>query len=267
MKRLQWLKRTAILADAQMVYLLSCGDAYLVIWFLLQDVAAQINDGGRVYISAHRPMDTAFLARFMRRSKGQVEKALDVFESMDLISRDEDGMITLLVWDDLQDFDRLERQRRQNRERQERYRRRHAVQGDGESKGEDVSVPAPSAAVCHYESLWGQVNPMAAERLADLESEWGTDALCAAMDIAHENGTNNIKYIQAVLTNSNGQPKRRENDHDRWAREVDQCLAELFPENRERRRECGEAAVCEGRAAAYDGGREPPAHRAAAYAV
>ena len=51
MKRLQWVKRQAILSDVQMMYLLTKGDAYVVIWFLLEDLAASINDDGKIYVS------------------------------------------------------------------------------------------------------------------------------------------------------------------------------------------------------------------------
>ena len=128
MKKLQWVKRTAILTDVPMAYLLNLGDAYVVIWYMLEDLAALINDDGKIYISPNQPMDIKFLAKLLQRRVTQLEKALDVYESIDLISRDELGNITLLTWHKIQDYARLERQRAQNRERQAAYRQRQSEQ-------------------------------------------------------------------------------------------------------------------------------------------
>lgn len=111
MKRLQWVKRQAILSDVQMMYLLTKGDAYVVIWFLLEDLAASINDDGKIYVSPSQPMTVDFLAKTIRRSKKQVEKALDVYEEIDLLARDEKGGLQLLTWNKIQDYARLEKQR------------------------------------------------------------------------------------------------------------------------------------------------------------
>ena len=100
--------------------------------------------------------------------------------------------------------------------------------------------------ISHYEQYWGQVNPLIMENLTEWTEKWGSDAVCTAIDIAKENGTSNINYIRAVLENSNGYPKRKESAHDKWQRKVNQCLAELFPENREPGTQCGENAVHEG---------------------
>lgn len=278
MKKLHWLKRTAILTDTQMMYLLSCGDAYVVIWYLLQDVAAQIQDNGRIYMTPSRPMDTAFLASLIRRRKGQVEKALDLFESIDLIARDDEVVITLLVWDELQDLARLERQRQQNRERQSRYRERHREETTAacaytqdDTAAEAIPVTdeenAGTGAARHYRDLWGHVSAMQADMLRRWERQWGTEAVCTAIDIGRDNGTNHMKYIEAVLTHADGRPKRRETARERWKREVDQCLAELFPENREPGREQGKDGVREGRTAAHERQREPGAARTLAQAM
>lgn len=284
MKKLQWVKRQAILTDMQMVYLLTKGDAYLVIWYLLEDLAASINDDGKIYVSPSQSMTVEFLAKTIRRSKKQVEKALDVYEAIDLLAREEAGNLQLLTWNKIQDYARLEKQREQNRQRQAKYRERHgnddSPRGKAEETGdgddfvalpqqyesvEKVAQQAVSAGdvqqvMAHYQQSWGQVSPMIAEKLGVFTKQWGSEAVCTAMDIAKENGTNNINYIRAVLENSNGRPQRKESAHDQWQRKVNQCLAELFPENRQQGAEHGEAPVHEGGLAVDDRRRESGAH-------
>ena len=267
MKKLQWVKRTAILTDVPMAYLLNLGDAYVVIWYMLEDLAASINDDGKIYISPNQPMDIKFLAKLLQRRVTQLEKALDVYESIDLISRDELGNITLLTWHKIQDYARLEKQRAQNRERQAAYRQRQSeqqakqdvlvteAQADsragtpeeqrsgrlGATSTETVSHVAVAAplgepsgnvqeSISHYEQYWGQVNPLIMENLTEWTEKWGSDAVCTAIDIAKENGTSNINYIRAVLENSNGCPKRKESAYERQQKEIHRILDEVFCE-------------------------------------
>ena len=148
MKKLQWVKRTAILTDVPMAYLLNLGDAYVVIWYMLEDLAALINDDGKIYISPNQPMDIKFLAKLLQRRVSQLEKALDVYESIDLISRDERGNITLLTWHKIQDYARLEKQRAQNRERQAAYRQRQSeLQAKQDVLVTETYEPASAGAV------------------------------------------------------------------------------------------------------------------------
>ena len=58
-----------------------------------------------------------------------------------------------------------------------------------------------------------------AQQLVDLEMAWGSEATCIAIELAHENGGNNIKYIQAILKNSNGHPMKKEDAYARNQRE------------------------------------------------
>ena len=310
MKKLQWVKRTAILTDVPMAYLLNLGDAYVVIWYMLEDLAASINDDGKIYISPNQPMDIKFLAKLLQRRVSQVEKALDVYEAIDLISRDERGNITLLTWHKIQDYARLERQRAQNRERQAAYRQRQSeqqakqdvlvteAQADSNAGATFVETapaisPAPVGAllgtpeeqrngslaktdsnagepsgnpsgnaqesISHYEQYWGQVNPLIMEKLTEWTEQWGSEAVCTAIDIAKENGTSNINYVHAVLKNSNGCPKRKESAYERQQNAIDRVLNEVFyecqREERERRGTKGTEKTDVSNAPGHDGRR------------
>ena len=55
-----------------------------------------------------------------------------------------------------------------------------------------------------------------AQELIDLEKMWGSEATCIAIELAHENKVNNIRYIQAILKNSNGRPMKGKKKGDEF---------------------------------------------------
>ena len=127
MKALRWFQtKVGLFQDPRMMYLLSQphGDSYFVIWFYLKDLAGMINDDGYIYVSERQVMPTELLARQLRRRKAFVERVLDVFEQIDLISRDETGLIRIVPWDEIQSFSRDEKKRSDARDRMRRYRQR-----------------------------------------------------------------------------------------------------------------------------------------------
>ena len=63
-----------------------------------------------------------------------------------------------------------------------------------------------------------------AEELTDLARCWGDEAVCAAIDIARDNGAPGIRYIRAVLVNSGGRPRRRETMYERREKEFNQYI-------------------------------------------
>lgn len=127
MKALRWFQtKVGLFQDPRMMFLLNQphGDSYFVIWFYLKDLAGMINDDGYIYVSERQVMPTELLARQLRRRKAFVERVLDVFEQIDLISRDETGLIRLVPWDEIQSFSRDEKKRSDARDRMRRYRQR-----------------------------------------------------------------------------------------------------------------------------------------------
>ena len=134
MKGLRWFQtKVGLFQDPRMMYLLSQphGDSYFVIWFYLKDLAGMLNDDGYIYVSEGQAMPTELLARQLRRRKAFVERVLDVFEQIDLISRDEAGFIRIVPWDEIQSFSRDEKKRSDARDRMRRYRQR---QREGQAK-------------------------------------------------------------------------------------------------------------------------------------
>lgn len=280
MRQLSWLKtKVGLFQDPRMIYLLSQpnGDTYFVVWFYLKDLAGMIHDNGLVYVSAKEPMTTALIAKALHRRKGCIEKALDVLERLDLIQRDEAGIIQLLVWDDIQDYQKDERRRQQTRQRVARCRARKKEAQEPNTSADTVmeptqldEVPATevqtadtarkgdTTAVSHYIRHFGQVNSLVGKRLMELTDDWGSEAVCRAIDIAHDNGANNINYIQAVLVNSNGQPKRKENPYVKREREFDEYVDEMLRKvNEQQVWEDAETTDDERNSAGYDGWSSP----------
>ena len=134
MKGLRWFQtKVGLFQDPRIMYLLNQphGDSYFVIWFYLKDLAGMIHDDGYIYVSERQAMPTELLARQLRRRKAFVERVLDVFEQIDLISRDETGLIRIVPWDEIQSFSRDEKKRSDARDRMRRYRQR---QREGQAK-------------------------------------------------------------------------------------------------------------------------------------
>ena len=357
MKKLRWFQtKVGLFQDPRMMYLLSqpSGDSYFVIWFYLKDLAGMVNDDGYIYVAKGQAVTTALLARQLHRRRAFVEKVLDVFEQIDLISRDETGLIRIVPWHEIQSFDRDEKKRRDARDRMRRYRRRKAEGGearchtseapagrgtaaeesvyDQHCGSEDYARPsaqaAPAGYVCsdetaaderasacpdgglvpvregagctaasyddgeapavwddaaptaapwqdeerpglqdtcahiaepggdsgiapvwvrpaqrgcdgltntlshlaghaalrRYTAAFGQMSSRTAEELTDLARCWGDEAVCAAIDIARDNGASGIRYIRAVLVNSGGRPRRRETMYERREKEFNQYV-------------------------------------------
>ena len=260
MKKLQWLKtKVGLFSDPRILYLMNQpnGDSYIVLWLFLKDLAGTVNDDGRVYVSEKEAMTTQLIAKCLHRRRPFIEKGLTLLEEVELIERDASGLIRIVIWDELQDFQRDEKRREQTRERVQRYRERQRQSQSEDSSvdaapvvtetmnppeepaaevatsdgnppaaeetpvydGEPVTTPkmmCDYASVQKYQELFGPMQGEFAQKLIDLEKMWGSEATCIAIELAHENKVNNIKYIQAILKNSNGRPMKGKKKEDEF---------------------------------------------------
>ena len=130
MKKLQWLKtKVGLFLDPRILYLMNLpnGDSYIVLWFFLKDMAGMVNDDGKIYVSETEPLTTQLIAKSLHRRQPFIENGLRALEQVDLIERDENGLIRIVIWDELQSFHRDERRREQTNERVRRYRERRRL--------------------------------------------------------------------------------------------------------------------------------------------
>lgn len=111
------------------------GDTYLVIWIKLLLLAGVVNDGGAIYVTRSVAYDIEDLAYELRKHEEIVEAALSIFESFDMIERD-NGYIYISSWEEYQNEDKLAEMREKDRERKrkarEKAREKRIVRGMSE---------------------------------------------------------------------------------------------------------------------------------------
>ena len=141
MKKLQWLKtKVGLFLDPRILYLMNLpnGDSYIVLWFFLKDMAGMVNDDGKIYVSETEPLTTQLIAKSLHRRQPFIENGLKALEQVNLIERDEKGLIRIVIWDELQSFHRDERRREQTNERVRRYRERQRLAQEEEAQTESL---------------------------------------------------------------------------------------------------------------------------------
>ncbi len=130
---------------SRILYLMNLpnGDSYIVLWFFLKDMAGMVNDEGKIYVSETEPLTTQLIAKSLHRRQPFIENGLRALEQVDLIERDEKGMIRIVIWDELQSFHRDERRREQTSERVRRYRERQRLAQEEETQPEGLPEESP----------------------------------------------------------------------------------------------------------------------------
>ncbi len=156
MKKLQWLKtKVGLFLDPRILYLMNLpnGDSYIVLWFFLKDMAGMVNDEGRIYVSENEPLTTQLIAKSLHRRQPFIENGLKALEQVDLIERDEKGMIRIVIWDELQSFHRDERRREQTNERVRRYRERQRLAQEEEAQTDSLQEETAVGETSHEDFL------------------------------------------------------------------------------------------------------------------
>lgn len=132
----EWIKiQTDMFQNRKIRYIenLPQGDTILVIWCKLLCLAGQVNDYGRVYVTHGTPYTVETLAIEMNKGKDIIERALNIFESLMMIER-EDGAIIISKWGEYQNIDGLEKIKEQNRARKQKQREREKAEDKPEEK-------------------------------------------------------------------------------------------------------------------------------------
>jgi len=131
MKRLQWIKLRLDLFDDMKIQVLEQmrqSDTLILLWLRLLTLAGKLDDGGLLYLTKDMPLTAKILAKRYGKQEAFMEKALDLYEKLDLMRRDEAGMIQITDWDVDQDTERLNQIREANRRRVAEYRKRQKEQ-------------------------------------------------------------------------------------------------------------------------------------------
>ena len=93
----------------------------MLVWFKLLCHAGKSNESGRFTIGA-RPYTADFFARIFRCRIEIVEEALDIFEDLGMIVRDDDGTVSIKNWRKHQSIDQADLIRTQTKARVAKYR-------------------------------------------------------------------------------------------------------------------------------------------------
>lgn len=244
-----WVRlSTRLFENRKIKYLLNQpkGAELVLLWVHLLCAAGTVNDGGRVYISQNVMYTPQSLAADFGVPKTIADKALTLFQDLELIEVESDGCIRILGWEKHQNVTGLEKIREQNRLRKQKQRQcdksrnvdedmsrdshvtecdksRNVTQQRREEKNrkekDDYHHPKRNdddEEKAHTEifSLWEKnmmpLTPIVGEKLLALLGEVGEAAVEQGILAAVEHGARNFAYVQTVARNyASGNSKKQ----------------------------------------------------------
>lgn len=235
-----WVRlSTRLFENRKIKYLLNQpkGAELVLLWVHLLCAAGTVNDGGRVYISQNVMYTPRSLAADFGVPKTIADKALTLFQDLELIEVESDGCIRILGWEKHQNVTGLEKIREQNRLRKQKQRQcdksrnvdedmsrdghvtlrdksRNVTQQRREEKNrkekDDYHHPKRNdddEEKTHTEifALWEKnmmpLTPIVGEKLQALLGEVGEAAVEQGILAAVEHGARNFAYVQTVARN------------------------------------------------------------------
>lgn len=244
-----WVRlSTRLFENRKIKYLLNQpkGAELVLLWVHLLCAAGTVNDGGRVYISQNVMYTPQSLAADFGVPKTIADKALTLFQELELIEVKSDGCIQILGWEKHQNVTGLEKIREQNRLRKQKQRQcdksrnvdedmsrdghvtecdksRNVTQQRREEKNrkekDDYHHPKRNdddEEKTHTEifALWEKnmmpLTPIVGEKLQALLGEVGEAAVEQGILAAVEHGARNFAYVQTVARNyASGNSKKQ----------------------------------------------------------
>ena len=189
MQHLQWVKvPVGYMDDPRMVYLTAQknGTFLFTFWFYLRDLAAKINDGGRIGVTPRLPIAISTFAARFHKKPAVIEQALHVLLQLELLQRTADGLLYVTMWEDMQGGG-SRREATRARVARWRQRQREARNAACPEEAEGTAAETTVTAVAHAVP---DVMPEAAEMTATAVAPAGSDVMPAAAettatDVAH----------------------------------------------------------------------------------
>lgn len=120
MAEVQWIKIYIDMFDKRKIKKirrLPAGNDILLIWIMLLSIAGKCNAGGMIYITESVPFTEDDLADELGFEVNTIRLALKAFDDLDMIARSDDGLISVIGWDEYQNADKLAEIRAKDRER------------------------------------------------------------------------------------------------------------------------------------------------------
>ena len=235
-----WVRlSTRLFENRKIKYLLNQpkGAELVLLWVHLLCAAGTVNDGGRVYISQNVMYTPQSLAADFGVPKTIADKALTLFQDLELIEVESDGCIQILGWEKHRNVTGLEKIREQNRLRKQKQRQCDKSRNVDEDMSRDSHVTECDKSrnvtqqrrkeknrkekddyhhpkrndddeeKTHTEifALWEKnmmpLTPIVGEKLQTLLGEVGEAAVAQGILAAVEHGARNFAYVQTVARN------------------------------------------------------------------
>ena len=124
MSDVKWIKIVTDIFDDEKMYAIECmpdGKDIELIWFKILCLAGKCNQKGFLIINDKLAYTDEMLAKIFRMDIGAVQRALDVFQSLEMIEVVENAYM-VSNWLMYQSGDRLEELKEKNRKRQQKFR-------------------------------------------------------------------------------------------------------------------------------------------------
>ncbi|EGL39176.1 phage replisome organizer N-terminal domain protein, partial [Megasphaera lornae] len=182
MQHLQWVKvPVGYMDDPRMVYLTAQknGTFLFTFWFYLRDLAAKINDGGRIGVTPRLPIAISTFAARFHKKPAVIEQALHVLLQLELLQRTADGLLYVTMWEDMQGGGS---RREATRARVARWRQRQREARNAAACPEEVEGTAAETTVTAVAHAVPDVMPEAAEMTATAVAPTGSDVMPAAAE-------------------------------------------------------------------------------------
>ena len=129
MSDVKWIKIVTNIFDDEKIYAIETlpdGLIMEVVWFKILCLAGKCNSSGFLTINNKLAYTDEMLAKVFRLDIGVVQRALDVFQKLEMIEM-VDNAYMVSNWTKYQNNERLEQIKEQNRERQKRFRERQKL--------------------------------------------------------------------------------------------------------------------------------------------
>ena len=139
MAEVKWIRIVTDIFDDEKMYAIECmpdGKDIELIWFKILCLAGKCNQNGFLIISHKLAYTDEMLAKIFRMDIGVVQRALDIFQSLEMIEV-VDNAYMVSNWLIYQSGDRLEELKEKNRQRQQRFRDKQKALGIADKSGKN----------------------------------------------------------------------------------------------------------------------------------
>lgn len=138
----KWIKITTTIFDDEKIRFIENmkdGNEILLIWFKLLCLAGKSNSSGSLMFTETMPYKKELISSLFHTSSSKIQRALDVFNSLNMIEISESGVIWICNWEKHQSSDKMDKIREQNRARKQAQRMRDRKEEKGVTCHADVT--------------------------------------------------------------------------------------------------------------------------------